>query len=136
MRASGAGLAELRRMAAYALSGFAATGTHYVVMVTLVSAFAVDEVLASSIGFVAGAFVKYPLNYWAVFRSRQRHDVAVVRFVAGIALAFVMNGALLALLLQVLPVHYMVSQVLTTGAVLVVNYLVARHWVFAAPRAR
>jgi putative flippase GtrA len=41
-----------------------------------------------------------------------------------------------AVLLRMLDVHYMVSQVLTTGTVLFVNYLLARYWVFAARGAK
>lgn len=125
-------IGELRRFVGYALAGFAATGTHYAVMVSLVSWANWPEVLASSAGFLAGALVKYPLNYWAVFGSRQRHRIAVPRFVIALAVSFVLNALLFAFLLHTLDVHYMVSQVLTTGAVLVVNYLLARYWVFLA----
>ena len=113
-----------------------ATGTHYGVMIALVSWANVPEVAASSLGFLAGACVKYPLNYWAVFASRQRHRVALRRFVIALAVSFVLNALLFAILLQALDVHYMVSQVLTTGAVLVVNYLLARYWVFLARAGR
>ena len=123
---------ELRRFVLYAVAGFAATGTHYAVMMALVAWANVPEVAASCVGFLAGACVKYPLNYWTVFGSRQRHRVAMARFVVALAVSFVLNAALLAFLLRALDVHYMVSQVLTTGAVLLVNYLLARYWIFLA----
>ncbi|MGZ5072396.1 MAG: GtrA family protein [Usitatibacter sp.] len=129
-------MCELRRMAAYVVAGLAATGTHYVVMIALVSWARWPEILATCAGFLAGACVKYPLNYWGVFASRQRHRVAVPRFVFALAGSFVLNAALFALLLRILDVHYMVSQVLTTGAVLVVNYLLARYWIFLARPGR
>ncbi len=129
-------IAELRRFLVYAVAGFAATGTHYLVMVALVTWSKTPEVLASSVGFLAGAFVKYPLNYWTVFASRQRHRVALPRFVLALAVSFALNALVLALLLHALDAHYMVSQVLTTGAVLVVNYLLARYWVFLARDGR
>lgn len=129
-------LAEARKFATYVVAGLMATAAHYVVMVVLVSQLALPEVVASSIGFIAGACVKYPLNYWAVFSSEQSHHVAVPRFVLSLAIAFVLNAVLLAALLRLLEAHYMVSQVLTTGVVLVVNYLLARHWVFLAHGAK
>ena len=125
-------IAELRRILFYVAAGFAATGTHFGVMIALVSWANVPEVAASSLGFLAGACVKYPLNYWAVFASRQRHRVAMPRFVLALAVGFALNALVLALLLRALDVHYMVSQVLTTGIVLVVNYLLARYWIFLA----
>jgi putative flippase GtrA len=123
-------IGELRRFLLYVVAGFAATGTHYAVMVALIAWAGSPEVLASSIGFLAGACVKYPLNYWSVFASRQRHRVAMPRFVLSLAVSFALNAALFAFLLRVLDVHYMVSQVLTTGVVLFVNYLLARYWIF------
>jgi putative flippase GtrA len=122
---------EAGRFAKYVVAGLVATGTHYVVMVILVSRFALPEVVASSIGFIAGACVKYPLNYWAVFASGERHAAAIPKFVLSLAIGFVLNAVLFAILLRALDVHYMVSQVLTTGLVLFVNYLLARWWVFA-----
>ena len=129
----GAPLRELRKFLGYCLSGFAATGTHYVTMVLLVWRWEGHEIVASCVGFVVGALVKYPLNYWAVFASRQAHRVAIPRFVLGLTAGFVLNAALLAALLRVLDVHYMVSQALTTGVVLFVNYAVARLWIFRNP---
>jgi len=133
-------IAFLRREAAkltgYVASGLAATGSHYAVMVALVQWAGWWEVAASSAGFLAGAAVKYPLNYWVVFRSSARHGDALVRFAIGLAAGFALNGIILAALLATLDAHYLVSQVLTTGAVTLVNYLLARNWIFRAPAAR
>ena len=57
----------------------------YGVMVALVGWANMPEVGASSVGFLAGACVKYPLNYWTVFASRQRHRIAMPRFVLALA---------------------------------------------------
>ena len=127
---------EGRKFGKYVLAGLAATATHYVTMVVLINQLSMPEVAASSIGFIVGACVKYPLNYWAVFDSGERHRVAIPRFVISLAIAFVLNAVLFAVLLRALDVHYMVSQVLTTGTVLFVNYLLARYWIFAARGAK
>ena len=123
---------ESARLAGYVASGLASTGAHYAVMVALVQWAGWWEVAASSAGFLAGAGVKYPLNYWVVFRSSADHVRALVRFAIGLAAGFVLNAAILAALLGILDAHYLVSQVLTTGIVTVVNYLLARNWIFRA----
>jgi len=123
-------VAEAKRFLSYGIAGLAATASHYATMMGLVWAMGGREVLASSLGFIAGALVKYPLNYWLVFDSRQHHRVAVPRFMISLVLSFALNAILLALLLRLLDVHYMVSQVLTTGVVITVNYVMARLWVF------
>jgi putative flippase GtrA len=127
---------EAARLTGYVASGLAATGSHYLVMVALVQWAGWWEVAASSAGFLAGAAVKYPLNYWVVFRSQARHGDAIVRFAIGLAAGFALNGIVLAALLATLDVHYLVSQVLTTAAVTLVNYLLARNWIFRPPRRR
>lgn len=127
---------EMRRFLGYCLSGFAATGAHYLTMVLLVWRWEGHEIIASCVGFAVGACVKYPLNYWVNFASRQRHAVALPRFAVGLALGFALNAIVLAVLLQSLPrVHYMVSQALTTGVVLFANYAIARLWIFRSPAA-
>jgi putative flippase GtrA len=50
--------------------------------------------------------------------------------VLALIVSFALNAAIFAILLHALDVHYMVSQVLTTGIVLFVNYLLARYWIF------
>ena len=127
---------EARKFGKYVLAGLAATGTHYVVMVILVNQLDWPKVVASSFGFIAGACVKYPLNYWAVFASGERHAVAIPRFAASLAISFALNAGILAVLLRALEIHYMLSQVLTTGAVLFINYLLARYWVFSGRGAK
>ena len=125
---------EFARLAGYVASGLASTAAHYAVMVALVQWAGWWEVAASSAGFLAGAAVKYPLNYWVVFRSTADHGRALARFAIGLAAGFALNGVILAALLATLDAHYLVSQVLTTGMVTVVNYLMARNWIFRAGR--
>jgi putative flippase GtrA len=126
-------IGEGRKFFGYALAGFAATGAHYITMISLVSYYNGYAIVASSVGFLVGACVKYPLNYWWIFHSRQRHAVALPRFAIGLAIGFALNAIILAILLQTLDVHYMVSQVLTTGVVLFANYAIARLWIFRNP---
>jgi len=121
---------EFRKFVVYCAVGFLATGAHYAVMVGLVRWGDTPEIVATCLGYVAGSFVKYPLNYGLVFSSRERHSAAVPKFIAGLVIGFLLNAAVFALLLRFLDAYYMVSQVLTTGIVLFVNYLLARYWIF------
>lgn len=134
MKARGAVVKELWQFLLYVASGFLATGAHYAVMASLIRWASAPEVAASCVGFVTGALVKYPLNYRMVFASHERHREAVPRYVASLALSFALNALILAALLHVINAYYMVAQVLTTGAVLFVNFALARYWIFVAPR--
>ena len=129
-------IGELRRFIVYCFVGGLATGAHYAVMVSLVRWGNTSELVATCIGYIAGSFVKYPLNYGMVFGSRERHVVAIPRYVASLAIGFALNAAVFAALLRWLNAYYMVSQVITTGIVLFANYLLARYWIFLSPRPR
>jgi putative flippase GtrA len=121
---------ELRKFLVYCVVGVIATGVHYAVMVALVRWANAQEVFATCVGYVAGGFVKYPLNYGLVFSSRERHSIAVPKFVVAAGIGFALNAIVFALLLKFIDTYYMALQVLTTGIVLVANYLLARYWIF------
>ena len=121
---------ELRKFLVYCAVGVLATGAHYAVMVGLVRWGNAPELVATCVGYAAGSFVKYPLNYGLVFSSKERHSAAVPKFIAGLVIGFILNAAVFAAFLKYLDAYYMVSQVLTTGIVLFANYLLARYWIF------
>lgn len=125
---------ELWQFILYCAAGVMATGTHYAVMASLVRWGDVPEVAATCVGFIAGAIVKYPLNYRMVFSSHELHRDAVPRFVASLVISFLLNALVFAGFLRVLDAYYMVAQVLTTGTVLMVNFTLARYWIFVPPR--
>jgi putative flippase GtrA len=121
---------EMRKFIIYCIVGGIATGMHYVVMVALIKWGGMTEIAATCIGYTSGAIVKYPLNHGLVFDSDEPHRQAIPKFVAACVIGFLMNAVVFAALFQVFPKYYMIAQVLTTGIVLFVNYLLARYWIF------
>jgi len=114
----------------YVGAGGIATGCHYVTTITAVELFGVAPVAASAGGFVVGAIVKYCLNYFVSFRSDERHGAAVPRFAAMLAILFLLNISIFALLNQLAGLHYVVAQVATTILLIAPGYVLSRLWVF------
>jgi putative flippase GtrA len=114
----------------YIGAGGIATASHYVTMIALVQLAHVLPLAATASGFAAGAGVKYWLNHLMVFRSVEPHTAAMPRFIAMLAIQFLLNAAFFTLFHEVLGLHYVVAQVLTTGALIPPGYLVSRLWVF------
>ena len=87
-------------------------------------------IAASTIGAIAGALVNYALNHRYTFASRSAHGRALPRFalvaIAGVAL----NALVLAAMLALAGAHYLVAQVVATGAVLAAGYFANRAWTF------
>jgi putative flippase GtrA len=118
----------------YVGAGFLATGSHYACTIAAVELAGAPPLAASIAGFAVGATVKYLLNYFFAFRSAERHSVALTRFAVALGLLFVLNAVFFAVLHQVLGLHYILAQVLTTGLLLPPGYLLSRGWVFATAR--
>jgi len=116
-------------------AGVRAIGTlaHYGVLIMLVQGAGVGAVPASTAGFVVGALINYILNYRYTFASTRRHHETLLRFfiVAGVGL--LLNGLLMTLGTKWLDLNYLLTQVLSTGFVLLWNFTINRIWTFRQP---
>lgn len=120
----------LKQFLSFALVGLVGTAAQFMVLYGLVSQAAVNPVAASTLGFVIGALVNYWLNYRLTFRSTKKHHDALPRFMTVAGGGCLLNGALMAMLLSRIPVHYLLAQVVVTGLVLLWNFLANRFWTF------
>ena len=109
-----------------------AVGTlfHYGVLICLVRFLELRPVLGSATGFAVGAFVNYRLNYAITFRSTRGHRAAMPRFYLVALVGLGINTAVMYLLNELLMLHYLVSQVIATGVVLVSNFAGNKLWTF------
>jgi putative flippase GtrA len=85
---------------------------------------------ASTIGAIVGAAVNYALNYRFTFASRRAHHIALPRFAAIAAAGVVLNALVLSAMLALVQPHYLVAQIVATGAVLIAGFLANRKWTF------
>lgn len=113
----------------YASAGAVGTLAQYATLVALVQAQWTGAVVASTIGAILGALVNYVLNHRFTFASGRTHAHALPRFAAVAVMGILLNAAVVAILVQA-NVHYLVAQVVATGAVLVGGYLANRAWTF------
>src|SRR5262245_55031785 len=113
----------------YAGAGAIGTALHYAMLITLVQLARVDAVVASTAGAVGGALVNYVLNHRFTFASDKPHARTLPRFVLVSAAGVALNAAVMAGVLAVVP-HYLVAQVVATGAVLVAGFVANRTWTF------
>jgi putative flippase GtrA len=114
----------------YAGAGAIGTAAHYAVLIALVQLAGIGAVAASTVGAVAGALVNYGLNHRYTFASRKAHAHALPRFAAVALGGIALNALVLAATLAVIGPHYLVAQVVATGAVLVAGYVANRIWTF------
>jgi len=114
----------------YAAVGLIGTAVHYTVLWGLVEYRHLDSVYGSVIGFVAGAFTNYVANYHLTFKSRKNHQVALPQFFSVAVVGLFVNTFVVALGTRWLGWHYLLSQLLATGFVLVLTFLGNKYWTF------
>lgn len=115
--------------ARFLLSGGMATALHWLLMTALI-AVPVPAVLATALGAIAGACLNYLLQYHFTFRARTDHAKAVPVYFLVAALGWLANLGLFAGLHLLLDLNIAIAQVLTTGIVALLNYVLYKRVVF------
>ena len=114
-----------------ALAGAVGTFTQYLILFLLVELFSVYPVTASILGMIAGAVVNYLLNYHWVFKSKRKHSETLSKFFATGGVGWVLNAAIMYMLISITEMHYLLAQVTATGIVLFWSFLGNRFWTFS-----
>lgn len=122
----------MTRFARFVVVGAAATALQYAVLIVLVQRAGLQPVPASTIGFVASALFNYAANRAYTFGSDVPHVRGLARFAAVAGSGLLLNGAALAAATSVLRWHYAAAQLAATALVLGCNFLLHRHWTYAA----
>lgn len=121
----------LAQIASFAWVGILATGAHFATLALVVERGVAGPVVASTLGAVVGAVVSYVLNRAFTFESTRSHAGAVPRFVVVALVSFILNGALMDLLVHRLGVFYLLAQVITTAVTMLWTFSGYRVWAFA-----
>ena len=114
----------------YLLVGVCAAIGHYGTLIVLTEVFGVDPVHASIIGFLIAGTISYVLNYRFTFQSTKRHSEALPIFGFVVAVAFVINWLSMIFFNRVLEFHYLLSQLITTGLMLIWQFTANKLWTF------
>ncbi|MFG1429473.1 GtrA family protein [Xanthobacter sp. V2C-8] len=121
----------LAQIASFAWVGILATGAHFATLALVVERGIAGPVVASTLGAVVGAVVSYVLNRAFTFESTRSHAGAVPRFMVVALVSFILNGALMDLLVHRLGVYYLLAQVITTAVTMLWTFSGYRVWAFA-----
>ena len=124
------GFSIFRQFVSFAGVGAVATAAHYLVLIGLVQFYGLNPTLASGIGAVVGALISYGLNYHYTFRSNNSHALSLAKFFAVAGIGLVLNSISMLICIEVFGVHYLLSQVLATGLVLIWSFTMNRAWTF------
>ena len=110
--------------------GAIATLIQYVIFIMLVELSAFSIVLASAFGYAISSIFNYLMNYHYTFTSDAKHKVAALKFTLVALIGLSLNSLLMYLSVELFNVHYIISQIIVTGIILVVNFFAHKLWTF------
>lgn len=120
----------LRQFAKFLIVGCGSAIGHYGLLIALVQVAGVAPVPASVAGALLGAVINYVLNYHFTFRSEKQHRVALIKFACVALVGLSLNTLFMWIGIELLHLHYLVSQILTTGLVVIWSFSGNRFWTF------
>jgi len=129
-------VALVRQFVKFTGVGFVSAIGHYGLLIGLVQLAGVAAVPASAAGAMLGAWINYTLNYHYTFRSSKRHREAVVKFAAVAGVGLVLNTVFMWVGVELIGAHYLLSQIVTTGLVMIWSFAGNRYWTFQSAGAR
>jgi len=113
---------------AFSLVGAIGTLVHFSILYVLVESLSFNPILASGCGASVGLTINYFLNYLLTFKSHQSHAHTFPKYALITLLGFCLNLSIMMLLANNL--YYIYAQILTTGVVLIWNFLANNFWTF------
>lgn len=123
-------IALLREFIKFTGVGFVSAIGHYGMLIALVQFATVPPVPASAAGALLGAWINYSLNYRYTFRSNRQHRESALRFAVIAAIGLALNTLSMWVGVEFIGAHYLLSQIVTTGLVLIWSFAGNRLWTF------
>ena len=118
------------KFARFLLTGSVCTGIQYVLLILLTGVFGVPPTGASTVGYLASALLNYRLSHSFTYRSNAQHQRSLPRFVMVSACGLAINAAVMFVGTTRTSLHYLLVQVMATGAALLWNFFANLHWTF------
>lgn len=118
-----------RQLQGFVAAGGLATLFHWLVMAALVSA-GLEPTLATASGSVSGAVLNYGLQRRLAFRNAGPHIITLWRYIGSCFVAWLCNLFFFFLFNNVLALPVSLSQIVATGLVAALNYIVYQRLVF------
>lgn len=118
-------------MVFFAAMGSVGTVLHYSILIVFVQILKVPPAISSTIGFVFGALTNYLLNYHFTFRSTKNHGSTIGKFYTVALAGMFLNAMLISFFADILSMHYIPAQILTTFLIFLWTFSGNRWWTFS-----
>jgi putative flippase GtrA len=103
---------------------------HYGVMILLVEFFRAEAVRSAVTGYIAGGFASYALNRHFTYDTERSHFAVAWRFGIVMMVGMLLTWGFMALFARYIGWHYLASQIITSGIVLIWNFFAHKYFSF------
>ena len=130
-------MADVNRLMRFSIVGLLTAGFYFGLLSLVVELGLVEPVLASAACYGAAVLLNYLMHYSWTFAPAEDamaapHGQALVRYLVMVACGFMINTALMYLMVHLLAWHYLAAQFVALVAVVTWNFLISNFWVFKA----
>ena len=109
----------------YAISGIVNTAAGYATFLIVYYIFAFNILVANAIGYAA-----FAMNHYYVFKHKDRERGAILRFIPGFIIAFLINQVVLWVANVIFGLAAAVAQIVAMISYTLCFYLINRYYVF------
>ncbi len=120
----------------YFICGGMAVLIHFSLLILLVEKFNIDAVISTSAGFCLAVIFNYFAQFYWTFRPNGSHKRIFLRFLGVTFITLNINTGLFWFLTEFQKFPYLISQVIATGAVFLLNFIINHHFTFKSHPVR
>jgi putative flippase GtrA len=120
-----------KTFAKYFVSGSVAVIIHFSILTVLVEIYSANPTLSTSLGFCVGTIFNYLLQYHWTYSASGDHRKVFLIYISVTLSMLCMNALLFWIQVELIGVHYLLAQIMATGVVMLLNYVINTKFTFS-----
>ena len=121
---------EIKTFGTYVLCGGVAFLLHMSILTFSVEFFNLNKAAGSNFGFICAHFLNYFLQYNFTFKSTKHHKKSLFSYLLVASFSILTNSSFFFLFHYTLFLHYVLSQLLTSLFVFIINFSLNKKYTF------
>jgi putative flippase GtrA len=113
----------------YSIVGCISVLIYFLSVFVLVEHFDKDPIFASTLSFIIMTYISFLLNKKYTFGSHFSYN-QLLRFLVVSAIGFTLNFGIMYLVVNILSLHYVIGELITTLIIPIINFILNNYWTF------
>jgi putative flippase GtrA len=113
----------------YSVVGCISVLIYFLSVFILVELFDKDPIFASTFSFIIMTYISFLLNKKFTFGSDFSYN-QLLRFLVVSAIGFILNFGIMYLVGNILSLHYVIGELITTLIIPIINFILNNYWTF------